>query len=181
MDLMRARPPPIAPPCSDDRLISGSDRPKAASSAGRPRRHLKIGVPGHCHTGSVTGRNSQGQIRAARRRHGTSASGRRAADPVTAPDERFPRPRALRHRLARRPRLPGPLTPAVTEARTTVEEHDSPAWFSYTAAGDEVTWSDTLADMLGEPAPRPTGGHRTRLATAGNADAARLCGRHFRR
>ena len=52
-----------------------------------------------------------------------------------------------------------------------MDERDSPAWFSYTAAGDEVTWSDTLADMLGEPAPRPTPGHRARLNTAGAADA----------
>jgi PAS domain S-box-containing protein len=65
---------------------------------------------------------------------------------MTAPDERFPRPRALRDRFSRRPR---PATvpeqrPAVRTRRTDVS-----AWFSYTAAGDEIVWSDELGSMLG--------------------------------
>jgi PAS domain S-box-containing protein len=69
---------------------------------------------------------------------------------MTAPDERFPRPRALRDRLSRRPRLspnqghqlalPEPRTPP-----------DDEAWFTYLAVGGEIVWSDTLAALLGRP------------------------------
>ncbi|MFI7541614.1 EAL domain-containing protein [Actinoplanes sp. NPDC049599] len=69
---------------------------------------------------------------------------------MTAPDERFPRPRALRDRLSRRPRispnqgyqlpLPEPRTPP-----------DDEAWFTYLAVGSEIVWSDTLATLLGRP------------------------------
>jgi PAS domain S-box-containing protein len=65
---------------------------------------------------------------------------------MTAPDERFPRPRALRDRLSRRPRptaVPDQRAPARTR------RNDGPAWFSYTAAGDEIVWSDELGSMLG--------------------------------
>jgi PAS domain S-box-containing protein len=73
---------------------------------------------------------------------------------MTAPDERFPRPRALRDRLSRRPRLVDP-PPTLPEPRTAGDDHvaDSPAWFTYTAAGDEIVWSEGLDDMLGEPPP----------------------------
>src|SRR5687767_11493898 len=69
---------------------------------------------------------------------------------MTAPDERFPRPRALRDRLSRRPRmspnqghqlpLPEPRMPP-----------DDEAWFTYLAVGGEIIWSDTLAALLGRP------------------------------
>jgi PAS domain S-box-containing protein len=76
---------------------------------------------------------------------------------MTAPDERFSRPRALRDRLSRRPRLaePAPTLPEPTLGtsaspgpRTSVE---GPATFSYSAAGDRITWSAGLAEMLGRP------------------------------
>jgi EAL domain-containing protein (putative c-di-GMP-specific phosphodiesterase class I)/GGDEF domain-containing protein len=69
---------------------------------------------------------------------------------MTAPDERFPRPRALRDRLSRRPRLSpnqGPQLPLL-EART---PPDDEAWFTYLAAGEEIVWSDGLATLLGRP------------------------------
>jgi EAL domain-containing protein (putative c-di-GMP-specific phosphodiesterase class I)/GGDEF domain-containing protein len=69
---------------------------------------------------------------------------------MTAPEERFPRPRALRDRLSRRPRLspnqghqlplPGPRNPP-----------DDEAWFTYLAVGEEIVWSDALAALLGRP------------------------------
>jgi PAS domain S-box-containing protein len=69
---------------------------------------------------------------------------------MTAPDERFSRPRALRDRLSRRPRLaePAPTLPAPTlpEPRTPAA---GPATFSYTATGDRIAWSAGLAEMLG--------------------------------
>jgi len=64
---------------------------------------------------------------------------------MTAPDERFPRPRALRDRLSRRPRLvePAPTLPEPTlpEPRTAVEDraHAGPATFAYTPSGDRIT------------------------------------------
>ncbi|BFU46748.1 EAL domain-containing protein [Krasilnikovia sp. MM14-A1004] len=68
---------------------------------------------------------------------------------MTAADERVPRPRALRDRLARRPR---PTENGV------VAEHpsaaDEPVWFSYTVADDAIVWSDGLRALLGRP---PTG------------------------
>ncbi|GAA2521899.1 EAL domain-containing protein [Winogradskya humida] len=68
---------------------------------------------------------------------------------MTAPDERFPRPRALRDRLSRRPRLSpnsGPTPAHLPEARTPV---DGEVWFLYMADGDRVVWSDGLAALLG--------------------------------
>src|SRR3954468_2129335 len=69
---------------------------------------------------------------------------------MTAPEERFPRPRALRDRLSRRPRLspnqghqlplPEPRTPP-----------DDEAWFTYLGAGAEIVFSDALAALLGRP------------------------------
>ncbi|MEV4639284.1 EAL domain-containing protein [Actinoplanes sp. NPDC049548] len=70
---------------------------------------------------------------------------------MTAPDERFPRPRALRDRLSRRPRLSpnsAPQRPHLPESRTPVEDE---AWFTYTADGDRIVWSDSLAALLGRP------------------------------
>lgn len=69
---------------------------------------------------------------------------------MTAPDERFPRPRALRDRLSRRPHLVEP-PPTLPEPRTSVDDRalEGPAWFTYTAAGDEIVWSTGLAAMLG--------------------------------
>jgi PAS domain S-box-containing protein len=69
---------------------------------------------------------------------------------MTAPDERFPRPRALRDRLSRRPRLSpnqGPQLP-LPEQRTAPDDE---AWFTYLAPGQEIVWSDALATLLGHP------------------------------
>jgi len=69
---------------------------------------------------------------------------------MTAPEERFPRPRALRDRLSRRPRLSpnqGHQLP-LPEPRTAPDDE---AWFTYQAAGEEITWSDALAALLGRP------------------------------
>jgi PAS domain S-box-containing protein len=88
---------------------------------------------------------------------------------MTAPDERFPRPRALRDRLSRRPRLaePAPTLPEPTlpEPRVSVEDqpHEGPATFAYTAAGDRITWSAGLAAMLG---PVPTDAELSRNVLA---------------
>ncbi|MEV4706694.1 EAL domain-containing protein [Actinoplanes sp. NPDC049316] len=82
---------------------------------------------------------------------------------MTAPDERFPRPRALRDRLSRRPRLSpnaGPQQPRLPESRTPVEDE---VWFTYTADGDRIVWSDGLASLLGRP-PRDTEVSRQILA-----------------
>jgi PAS domain S-box-containing protein len=70
---------------------------------------------------------------------------------MTAPDERFPRPRALRERLSRRPQLAAGQ--AVPESRTPADApgHDDLAWFTYTAAGDKIVWSESLGVMLGQP------------------------------
>jgi PAS domain S-box-containing protein len=96
---------------------------------------------------------------------------------MTVSDERFPRPRVLRDRLARRPHLTDvadavpieaeevvdvpngrrlsiaePPPPTLPEPRSAAEDRaaqDGPAWFSYLAAGDEVRWSPSLAAMLG--------------------------------
>jgi PAS domain S-box-containing protein len=56
---------------------------------------------------------------------------------MTAPDERFPRPRALHDALSRRP-----AGAADTRSKN--------AWFTYTAAGDEIVWSEALSAMLGQ-------------------------------
>jgi PAS domain S-box-containing protein len=71
---------------------------------------------------------------------------------MTAPDERYSRPRALRDRLSRRPRLADP-PPTLPEPRTPIDDriHDGPAWFSYTASGDQIVWSESLGAMLGQP------------------------------
>ena len=69
---------------------------------------------------------------------------------MTAPDEPFPRPRALRDRLSRRPRLSlnqGPQL-ALPEPRTSPDDE---AWFSYLAADQEIVWSDALSGLLGRP------------------------------
>src|SRR5690349_2332905 len=69
---------------------------------------------------------------------------------MTAPEERFPRPRALRDRLSRRPRLTpnqGPQLP-LPEPRAPLDDE---AWFTYLAAGEEIVWSDALAVLLGRP------------------------------
>ncbi|GAA3912903.1 GGDEF domain-containing phosphodiesterase [Actinoplanes auranticolor] len=70
---------------------------------------------------------------------------------MTAPEERFPRPRALRDRLSRRPRLApnqGHQLP-LPEPRTAPDDE---ARFTYLAAGEEIVWSDALAGLLGRPA-----------------------------
>src|SRR4051812_41721067 len=71
---------------------------------------------------------------------------------MTAPDERFSRSRALRERLSRRPQLTDP-PPTLPESRTPADDrtHHAPAWFTYTAAGDRIDWSDELGTMLGRP------------------------------
>lgn len=71
---------------------------------------------------------------------------------MTVPDERFPRPRALRDHLSRRPHLVEP-PPPIPEPRPAVDDSalEGPAWFSYIAAGDEIVWSAGLAAMLGRP------------------------------
>jgi PAS domain S-box-containing protein len=70
---------------------------------------------------------------------------------MTAPDEPFPRPRALRERLSRRPRLAA--EPVVLEPRMPPDDPgaDSPAWFTYAALGDKIVWSEGLGAMLGRP------------------------------
>lgn len=80
---------------------------------------------------------------------------------MTAPDERFPRPRALRDRLSRRPHVADPTFPKSRPStddrghdglpRPVVDDRnlDGSAWFSYTAAGDRITCSGGLAAMLG--------------------------------
>ncbi len=78
---------------------------------------------------------------------------------MTAPDERFLRSRASRERTSRRP-APTDLPPAVPppvlpEPRTPVDDRtqERPAWFTYTAAGDRIVWSEGLSELLGrEPA-----------------------------
>jgi PAS domain S-box-containing protein len=80
---------------------------------------------------------------------------------MTAPDERFPRPRALRDRLSRRPGLAVRTT--VPEPRTPVEGQDSSAWFTYTAAGDTIVWSEGLGAMLGRS---PSGNEVSRQVLA---------------
>jgi EAL domain-containing protein (putative c-di-GMP-specific phosphodiesterase class I)/GGDEF domain-containing protein len=91
------------------------------------------------------------------------------------PAEGLPRPRALRRRLAARPMLPPLANSTLPAPRTAADDRaaahrefvdharaaEGDAWFAYTAAGDEVAWSDALATMLGEPAadgPPPSGG-----------------------
>ena len=79
---------------------------------------------------------------------------------MTAPDERFPRPRALRERLSRRPRLaaesaPSEPRPSPESCPPAVEPeaavNDNPAWFTFAAAGDKIVWSESLGAMLGQP------------------------------
>src|SRR4051812_26514638 len=71
---------------------------------------------------------------------------------MTASDEPYPRPRALRDRLSRRPSLADP-PPTLPEPRTPVDERtpEGPAWFLYTANGDQILWSEGLGAMLGQP------------------------------
>src|SRR5689334_18670643 len=69
---------------------------------------------------------------------------------MTAPDEGSPRPRALRDRPSRRPRMSpnqGPQLP-LPEPRAPADDE---AWFSYRAAGEEIVWSDGLTALLGRP------------------------------
>jgi PAS domain S-box-containing protein len=42
------------------------------------------------------------------------------------------------------------VQPALPEPRIPIEDR-GPAWFSYTAAGDQIVWSGTLRAMIGEP------------------------------
>jgi PAS domain S-box-containing protein len=82
---------------------------------------------------------------------------------VTSAEESFPRPRALRQRLSRKPSLTSPLPegrpsgghlprPVVPEPRAAADDDNGAAWFSYTAADDDVAWSEELGAMLGYPA-----------------------------
>lgn len=75
---------------------------------------------------------------------------------MTAPDERFPRPRALRDRLSRRPRFgpkagpnAAPKSAHLPEARKPVDDE---VWFLYLSDGDRIVWSDGLAALLGRTA-----------------------------
>jgi PAS domain S-box-containing protein len=88
---------------------------------------------------------------------------------MTAPDERFPRPRALRDRLSRRPRLSpnqGPKQPRLPESRMPADDE---AWFTYLTDGEQVVWSDALAVLLGHP-PRDQELSRKLLARHVHAD-----------
>ncbi|GGQ64310.1 EAL domain-containing protein [Couchioplanes azureus] len=70
---------------------------------------------------------------------------------MTAPEERFPRPRALRDRLSRRPRLSPNAAPRqahLPESRSSAEDEAS---FTYLADGDRIVWSAALAALLGRP------------------------------
>src|SRR3954471_8317928 len=69
---------------------------------------------------------------------------------MTAPDEPFPRPRALRDRLSRRPRLSPNQGPqlALPEPRTAPDDE---AWFTYLAADQKIVWSEALTGLLGRP------------------------------
>jgi PAS domain S-box-containing protein len=70
---------------------------------------------------------------------------------MTASDERFPRPRALRQRLSRRPRLAAEPE-VLAEPRPAVEAPVAQqAWFTYAAGGDKIVWSAGLGAMLGRP------------------------------
>ena len=87
---------------------------------------------------------------------------------MTAPEERLPRPRALRGRLSRRPRLTEPAPtlpdPAPVEPRAIAPRREAgSATFTYHAAGDRITWSPGLAEMLGRP---PAGGEEGRQVLA---------------
>ncbi|MEV6598225.1 EAL domain-containing protein [Actinoplanes sp. NPDC051346] len=82
---------------------------------------------------------------------------------MTAPDERFPRPRALRDRLSRRPRLTpnaAPRPPHLPESRSPADDEAS---FTYQADGDRIVWSEGLATLLGRP-PRENEVSRQLLA-----------------
>jgi PAS domain S-box-containing protein len=81
---------------------------------------------------------------------------------MAASEERFPRPRALRERISRRPRFDtdpadtkqagpnaAPRPAHLPEARTPVDDE---VWFLYLADGDRIVWSDGLAALLGRPA-----------------------------
>jgi PAS domain S-box-containing protein len=70
-------------------------------------------------------------------------------DDVTAADGGIFRPRVLRHRLSQKPSLHLGPRPVVPEPRAAADDTDGAAWFSYLAADDDVTWSDTLGAMLG--------------------------------
>jgi len=70
---------------------------------------------------------------------------------MTAPDERFPRPRALRDRLSRRPRIrpnQGPQPLSLPESRASTDDE---AWFTYLTAGEEIVWSEALSALLDRP------------------------------
>jgi PAS domain S-box-containing protein len=60
---------------------------------------------------------------------------------TAAPDERYPRSRAFS----------GPRP--ILESRTSTDDrnYDKAAWFTYTAAGDRIVWSEGLGAMLGRP------------------------------
>ena len=82
---------------------------------------------------------------------------------MTSAEESFPRPRALRQRLSRKPSLATALTegrqpgghpprPVVPEPRAAADDDNGAAWFAYTATDDDVAWSGELGAMLGYPA-----------------------------
>ncbi|MFI5492873.1 EAL domain-containing protein [Actinoplanes sp. NPDC051859] len=82
---------------------------------------------------------------------------------MTAPDEHFPRPRALRDRLSRRPRLSPNAAPRPAHLPESRSPADDEASFTYLADGDRIVWSDGLAALLGRP-PRENEVSRQLLA-----------------
>jgi PAS domain S-box-containing protein len=69
---------------------------------------------------------------------------------MTAPDERFLRSRASRERASRHPARTDPSF-SLPEPRTSPEDRtqEKPAWFTYTATGDRIVWSEGLGELLG--------------------------------
>ena len=94
---------------------------------------------------------------------------------MTAPDERFPRPRALRQRLSRRPRLTAEKPAEVPEQRQPADE-PAPAWFTYTAAGDKIVCSDGLGALLGQPPEETHFSRRVLMRHVHRDDLARALG-----
>src|SRR6266511_16603 len=129
---------------SPDRVLLPTDRPRLARSSFCWGNYQNFDAAAHCYIDPVTGRNRSGAGY-------THRVGGGAAH-MTVPDERFPRPRALRDHLSRRPQLVEP-PPPIPEPRPAVDDSalEGPAWFSYIAAGDEIVWSAGLAAMLGRP------------------------------
>ena len=91
---------------------------------------------------------------------------------MTAPDERFPRPRALRDRLSRRPGLSAERAlpePRAEAGKPASNKTDNPAWLTYAAAGDKIAWSESLGEMLG------------RSPTTGQEDSRQVLKRYVHR